>query len=543
MHLADFDKTAVANEPLANNPVRRKLPERLLGRFYLVIVGLLSEYTVVVSAPHPWCHVHRAVAAAIVFLAVFLFVARPSLKSERTPLKLDLRLLAFYGLSLVVIAAIHATLLYTLWGAQLLVVLWFAAIPVSAVLLLLALIPLRVLPILLRLTKTALTYATVATLLTILFSDRIQAIWDAPQTWGSAFLQRTTFHEVGRLLQLFYPHVSSDPATYTVFLPKFDTTIAGGCSGIEGLCLTLLFSTGWLWYARKELRFPQALLLIPCALSLIWILNIFRIAMLLAIGNSGHPDVADIGFHSEAGWIAFNSVSLTLLAAADRIRWLRKSGSVDKIAERNVAAIYLLPFLAILVADSLSKAASSGFEWFYPLRFLLAAIVLWHYRKEYQRMDWSFGWEGPVAGVLVFLMWLGLSRWTLGSANNTLGATLAGMPTLGRISWIAFRTAAAVVTVPIAEELAFRGFLLRRLTSADPESIAYRNVTPLAIMLSSTAFGVMHGNLWLAGILAGIIYALVIKRTGRLGEAFAAHATTNLLLAVWVLTRSDWGLW
>jgi CAAX prenyl protease-like protein len=117
------------------------------------------------------------------------------------------------------------------------------------------------------------------------------------------------------------------------------------------------------------------------------------------------------------------------------------------------------------------------------------------------------------------------------------------MPAMERIGWLAIRVAAAVVTVPIAEELAFRGFLLRRISSADVESLAYRAVTPLAILLSSAAFGLMHGKLWLEGIVAGVAYALLVKQTGRLGEAVAAHSTTNLLLAIWVPARGDWGLW
>jgi hypothetical protein len=45
------------------------------------------------------------------------------------------------------------------------------------------------------------------------------------------------------------------------------------------------------------------------------------------------------------------------------------------------------------------------------------------------------------------------------------------------------------------------------------------------------------------GIVAGMAYAFVVKRTGRFGEAVAAHATSNLLLAAWVLGRGDWGMW
>jgi hypothetical protein len=35
----------------------------------------------------------------------------------------------------------------------------------------------------------------------------------------------------------------------------------------------------------------------------------------------------------------------------------------------------------------------------------------------------------------------------------------------------------------------------------------------------------------------------VLRSKGRIGDAIASHATANLLLAVWVLSRGDWAQW
>jgi exosortase E/protease (VPEID-CTERM system) len=518
---------------------------------YVFSAVLLTEYAIIVSVDHPWCTLHRVVAGAIVFVSVFLFVATPLLRELRSPLPLNRRLLALYGACLVVIAFSHAALLHASWAGKPIVAIWFVAIVASATSLLCALIPPPAWPGALRRTRLAWIYAAVASLIAVAISDRVNALWNAPHNWGSAMLQRSTFHIVAWILKPFYPSVHTDPTAFTISLPNFDAAIAGSCSGIEGLCLTLLFTAGWLWYARRELRFPRALLLVPCALALIWALNILRIATLLVIANSGYADVAVKGFHSEAGWIAFNTVALGFLAVANRLPWLARQENLAATpmpapaaeTHRNVAAIYLLPFLAILAAASLSNAVSSGFEWAYPLRFIAAAVVLWHFRSEYRRIDWTFTWAGPLVGAAVFAMWLALSRWSGGAANTELGTALAALPTPERVGWLAVRIAAAVITVPIAEELAFRGFLLRRTVSAEIESVAYRAVTPLALLSSSAAFGLMHGKQWLAGAIAGLAYALLVKRTARLGEAAAAHATTNLLLAIWVLTHGAWSLW
>jgi CAAX prenyl protease-like protein len=100
-----------------------------------------------------------------------------------------------------------------------------------------------------------------------------------------------------------------------------------------------------------------------------------------------------------------------------------------------------------------------------------------------------------------------------------------------------------VVTVPVVEELAFRGYLARRLQAEDVEAVPYRSLGVVAIVVSSLTFGALHGQLWIAGTAAGVAFALVARRRNRLGEAVAAHATANLLIAVWVLTRGDYRMW
>jgi CAAX prenyl protease-like protein len=112
-----------------------------------------------------------------------------------------------------------------------------------------------------------------------------------------------------------------------------------------------------------------------------------------------------------------------------------------------------------------------------------------------------------------------------------------------RLCWLATRIAGAVVTVPIAEELAFRGFGLRRLMDEDFEAVPWRAWNWLALGGSSVFFGLMHGGLWLAGIAAGLIYGGMMLRRGHLGDAIGAHATTNALLAAYVLATNRWDLW
>ena len=140
------------------------------------------------------------------------------------------------------------------------------------------------------------------------------------------------------------------------------------------------------------------------------------------------------------------------------------------------------------------------------------------------------------------MLWLALDRFT-GVTTSRMPAALAAAHWAVRTAWIAIRVLSAVVTVPIAEELAFRGFLQRRLIAPDFEAVSFRTWTWFSVAASSLAFGAMHGDRWPAGAVAGIIYAAVAIRAGRLSEAVAAHAITNAILAGYVLLLGQWQFW
>jgi exosortase E/protease (VPEID-CTERM system) len=307
--------------------------------------------------------------------------------------------------------------------------------------------------------------------------------------------------------------------------------------------LMLVFSMIWLWLCRRELRFPQAILLVPISLCAAFLLNSVRMAALVLIGNAGAVNIAMGGFHSQAGWIGFNLIALGLVIGSRHAKWISREPREVTAATggaENPSAVYLAPFAALLAAGMVSRAATGQFEWLYPIRICAVAAVLWFYRRSYAKLDWSFGWLGAAAGAAVFAFWIGMDRLTAG------GAAASGLVPghgIGWTIWLVLRVAGAAITVPIAEELAFRGYLLRRIDGADFESVSFGKLSPIALAVSSLVFGSMHGSRWIAGSLAGLTYALVLRRRGRIGEAVAAHAVTNALLAVWVIARGEWGLW
>lgn len=368
------------------------------------------------------------------------------------------------------------------------------------------------------------------------------------QLWTPA--SYVTYRLVAWMVQPLVGRLIIQPERMRIATDRFGVIVSPECSGMEGMGLLLLFGALWLWYFRKECRFPQALLLLPAGLAVLFVLNSARIAALLLIGHAGAPRVAAEGFHSQAGWIAFNGVAFGLCIVAGRVRWIAAPGNARFVPAEiesgdnvNNVAVYLAPFLAILAAGMLARAMTGGFEWMYPLRVVAACAVVWHYRRVYLEMDWRTSWRGPAVGIGVFGMWMAFEWAFAGSPHASVPAALEGAGAASRWSWIAFRMLGATVVVPMAEELAFRGYLLRRLVTEDFDRLAAGRSTLPALAISSVLFGAMHGSRWLAGTVAGLLYGWVYRRKGQLGDAVVAHAVTNALIAAAVLALGWWKLW
>jgi exosortase E/protease (VPEID-CTERM system) len=451
------------------------------------------------------------------------------------------RLLAGHAAAMAALVALSAIVFGTAADgalSNLEVVAWIATGLAAVALAACALIPAKIWIARIRAARDLLIFAPAAGLAACLLGSLTSHLWKP--------LSRGTFALASLLLRPFLDHLVADPAALTLGSSKFSVSIAPACSGYEGIGLILAVTSAWLWFLRRQWRFPNALVLIPAGIAAVWILNGVRIASLILIGNAGAERMALGGFHSQAGWIAFSLVSLGVCAAARRVSWFNvQPATAAPVALRtapNPLEVYLVPFLAILAAGLIARAASADFEWLYGLRVAAAAGVLWYFRRSYRDLDLRFGAMALGIGAAVFALWVALDRFA-SLAPAAAPAAFVHAPLAARTTWIAIRVLGAVITVPIAEELAFRGFLLRRLAGADFESVSLRNVPWMPMVISSLAFGILHGERWLAGAIAGMLYALAMSRRGRLGDAIAAHGFTNLLLAVWVLATGNWALW
>jgi len=407
----------------------------------------------------------------------------------------------------------------------------------------------------------ALALGPVGSWLSLVRSQRASAIAGVvvgTLVWASGFaterlwvaLARVTFAVVGWMLHLIYPVVRSDPSRMLIGTPHFAAVITPQCSGYEGIGLITVFLSVYLWLFRRELRFPGALLLLPIGAAVIWIANAMRIVALIAVGTAGWKAIAQGGFHSQAGWITFNAIALTFVALMVRGRYFAanaspRSRTVPAARRHDATTVFLAPFFALSATAMLTGALSSGFDWLYPVRLVVAAAVIWMFKRQYAALTWKWSWWPLAIGFAGFLVWLTLLPLVTPTpaANTTWPIALRSIPWYWAAAWLLARAIGYVVTAPLAEELAFRGFLARRLVRTDFDALPIGVFTWVSFVASSVIFGAFHGRLWLPGTIAGMLFALAIQRRGALGDGVQAHATTNGLLALYACLTGQWGLW
>jgi len=156
-------------------------------------------------------------------------------------------------------------------------------------------------------------------------------------------------------------------------------------------------------------------------------------------------------------------------------------------------------------------------------------------------------------GIFVFFLWIYLVP-VDETQTQVFSQEIMSVPLGVAFVWIFFRVIGAVLIVPIAEEVAFRGFLLPFIESwfiyffrrsnffQNNKNIIESIATYLALAITSLLFGILHSEL-LAGSLAGFSFGVAYLYRRKIMDAIVSHAVTNLLLAADVIYFSNWSYW
>ncbi len=361
------------------------------------------------------------------------------------------------------------------------------------------------------------------------------------QSWRT--LSSATLAVAAWLLSLYEPGVTVDASRQVLGAGGFRVLILPECSGYEGIGLVIAFMSLYFWVFRSELRFPNALLLLPVGIAAIWLLNAARIAALVSIGAHLSPSVAADGFHSQAGWIAFLLVTVGLMAISHRSSYFRVQPQLQRATPpaSKVRLVYalLLPFIALMATTIIASAFAPHEQWLYGLKVVVVGAVLWRFRDVYLGFAANFSPLSTTVGLAIGVIWVATDP---GAGQEVrLQTWLYALPSAAAAAWLAVRAFGAIVIVPLAEELAFRGYLHHALASWHFETAAPGRFPWLALLASSVLFGVLHQR-WLAGTLAGAAYAILMYRTGKISDPIAAHMGSNAVIVVCAIAAGQWSL-
>ena len=333
---------------------------------------------------------------------------------------------------------------------------------------------------------------------------------------------------------------------------RFVVEIWPACSGYEGMALMIALLATYCFLQRDHLRIKRALWIIPLASLAIFALNGIRIAVLIAIGHFYSPQLALDGFHVVGGWLNLLIVLVASLVTLNVFPYFLKNPLLPRV-QKGEDLPFLLPLIVLMVAGLFDQIFNANFDWLYPIPILCSALAIIYYRSYLLKLIEKPSFTASVIGVLVFFIWIWLVPVDIAKSELFM-SEISTAPLGFALFWLACRVIGAVLIVPIAEELAFRGFALpclrvwlnnllnkNILFKLSPHCMALIG-TALSLALTSILFGMLHSD-FLAGLLAGVGFGIAYLLRRKLIDAIVAHVVTNGLLAIYVIVFGYWSYW
>lgn len=498
---------------------------------------------------------HRELVKAILFITVAMALllfrelgnsgARQRLADHiATAESVGVNLLAFFLLGALIwtipTSVVDNWLAASLWGVPalytLLTLAWVAVVASSMALLL----PPDWVAKVLRQNLLGAFIVVVGALLYVLGQSYLTAFESA---WSAALLPPTVYVAT-QFSALIGIGAVAKPGTTYFGTESFVVDIGPTCLGYQGVSIVLVLLLTYILTSRSHLRTSRALLVLPAAIAAMLFFNALRISVLVAIGAVWSAEIAVMGFHSTAGWVELILTLVISVLALNRYTFFLKGATRVVGNERTEndrpghLEIFLLPQVVLIGVSFITQMFTGAFYWLYPVHIAAAAYTFWHYRTFFPKAELGAPLVATAAGLAVFAIWISLIPSDAEKASIFASNLFSASPALIG-AWLMLRFLGTSVVVPLVEELAFRGFLLREIQRLTAKSVPGYAALMIGLAVSSVVFGILH-SAWLAGSIAGLLYGAVYLYRGKLYDAVIAHAVTNLLLAFYAMAFERW---
>ena len=214
---------------------------------------------------------------------------------------------------------------------------------------------------------------------------------------------------------------------------------------------------------------------------------------------------------------------------------------------------YMLPmasFLVLIWAGGLAERHGL-YPAAYTARALIVGGMLIAFRKSYTAIRWNHWWLGILVGVAGIFQWVPMQlflekHFAMFRADpaTVFNPELFFPSEAQRWAFYAVRIVGAVVVVPVMEELFWRDFGWRTVIAPNDFKLAGVGEWDWkAFVVIPLVFAMVHANWWATSVVWAFMIGGLLAVTRSLGACIIAHATTNLLLAAWVLYSRRWDFW
>lgn len=220
------------------------------------------------------------------------------------------------------------------------------------------------------------------------------------------------------------------------------------------------------------------------------------------------------------------------------------------------ARAHVLPLAVYLIGTTVAAYADKAYPIVYTAVVIASLITLWTTRKEtssvrpHRRVA-----AGVVVGLVGIVVWIGLSSLNLEAAvaaylpssfrpaERTAFNPFAELSHAG-LAWLftAVRIIGLVIVVPWAEELFWRGFLLRWTIADRWQQVPVGTFSLPSFLIVTALFTLAHPEWFAAAVYCMLLNALVYWKRD-IWVCMVAHAVSNLVLAIYVLSTGNWWLW
>jgi len=230
------------------------------------------------------------------------------------------------------------------------------------------------------------------------------------------------------------------------------------------------------------------------------------------------------------------------------------------LARRRPDFVFMAPYLAYLLLLPLKDWVPAAYvPWATAARGILGLAVFWFLRRHFPPLGKPHWPIAITAGVLTVVLWVGgehlLNRVYIG--NFHVGGRLfvfpgvfevkdprEGLTALSWASQVVLRLAVATITVPIVEEIFWRGFLLRAFINWDRfERVPLGAFAWRAFIGTALLSCLQHPDNWVVSILCWLAWNGLMYWKKSLLCLMITHGITNLVLYLYVIRAGDWQFW